>query len=173
MKHKLHLTALMLLMGLLGVEAQNENLMNKLINSNAPVKCSMSIIIKSTPQKVWSVLTNIDQWDTWQIDISKPKLIGELKPNSKFDWKTGGAKIHSKLHTVETNKAFGWTGKTFGAFAIHNWKITEIDDSTKVTVHESMEGFLTKIFKKSFNKNLAKGMQHWLELLKIECEKNN
>ncbi len=68
-------------------------------------------------------------------------------------------------------KNFGWTGKTFGMFAIHNWTLTETNGQTIVSVDESMEGFLAKLLKKSFKKNLEKGMQNWLDLLKQECEK--
>ena len=93
----------------------------KSINNKAPVKCSKTILINASPEKVWSVLTNIDQWATWQTDITKPKLNGELKLNTTFDWKTGGVKIHSTLLTVEPFNHFGWTGKTFGMVAIHNW----------------------------------------------------
>lgn len=56
-------------------------------------------------------------------------------------------------------------------FAIHNWTLTEKDRTTLVEVDESMEGFLASLFKKSFNDNLEKGMQKWLELLKAQCEK--
>ena len=34
-----------------------------------------------------------------------------------------------------------------------------------------MEGFLAKLFKNAFNKNLEKGMQNWLDMLKKECER--
>lgn len=152
------------------ISAQNNSKM-KSINNNAPVKCSKTITINSSSEKVWKAITNINDWATWQTDISNPKLAGELKPNSTFVWKTGGAKIKSTLHTVETNKQFGWTGKTFGMFAIHNWTLSENNGLTTVLVSESMEGFLAGLFKKSFNKNLEKGMQHWLELLKQTCEK--
>lgn len=141
------------------------------INNHAPVKCSKTITILADSKKVWSVLTNIGQWASWQTDISNPTLNGELKPGTTFDWKTGGAKIHSTLHTVEPYHHFGWTGKTFGLFAIHNWILTEMDGKTKVEVDESMEGLLARLFKKSFNNNLEKGMQKWLDLLKQECEK--
>jgi uncharacterized protein YndB with AHSA1/START domain len=150
--------------------AQNKKAMTS-INNNAPVKCSKTITINADSKKVWSVLTNIDNWATWQTDISKPKLNGELKPETTFDWKTGGAKIHSTLHTVNPNSQFGWTGKTFGMFAIHNWTLTETNGKTIVEVNESMQGFLAELFKKSFNKNLETGMQKWLDLLKKECEK--
>lgn len=142
----------------------------KNINTNAPVVCSKSILINATPQKVWQVLTSINQWSTWQTEIQYAHLNGELQPESTFDWKTGGAKIHSTLHTVETFKSFGWTGKTMGLFAIHNWTLKEDSGVTIVKVDESMEGLLAKIFKKTFNKSLEKGMLTWLELLKKVCE---
>lgn len=141
------------------------------INSNAPVKCSKEILISATPEKVWGVLTDIDQWASWQADISKPKLNGALKAGTTFDWKTGGAKIHSTLHTAEPFKNFGWTGKSWGLFAIHNWTLRTVDGHTHVTVDESMEGFFATLFKKPFNTSLEKGMQNWLNLLKQECEK--
>ena len=142
----------------------------KSINENAPVKCSKEVVIKANAKKVWAVLTNINQWAVWQTDIRKPKLNGELKPETTFDWQTGGVSIHSTLHTVEPYQEFGWTGKTFGLFAIHNWKLTEKEGITTVRVDESMEGFLANWFKKSFNRNLENGMQKWLDLLKKECE---
>ena len=129
----------------------------KSINNNAPVKCSKQITIDTNAGKVWSIITNIDNWASWQTDISKPKLNGELKPGTTFDWKTGGAAIHSTLHTVEPFKHFGWTGKTFGMYAVHNWTLKEDNYVTTVTVNESMEGFLARLLKKSFNKNLEKG----------------
>lgn len=145
----------------------------KSINSKAPVQCSKSISIHANREKVWAVLTNINDWATWQTNINHPKLNGDLKPETTFDWKTGGAKIHSTLHTVEPFKQFGWNGKAMGMFAIHNWTLTETNGQTEVLVEESMEGILAKLFKKSFSKNLEKGMRHWLDLLKQECEKKS
>lgn len=171
MIHKLMLTPLMALAIIAAPKAQNEKSMNTQTNSNAPVKCSKSIVINATPDKVWGILSNINNWATWQTDISNPKLNGELKPTSTFVWKTGGAKIHSTLHTVVPNRLLGWTGKTFGVSAIHNWTLTDLNGQTKVSVDETMDGFITRLLKKSFNKNLEKGMQHWLELLKKESEK--
>jgi len=141
------------------------------INNNAAVKCKKSITITASSKKVWEILTNINNWNSWQTDISKSKLNSELKPNSTFDWKSGGAKIHSTLHTVDPFKQLGWTGKTFGMFAIHNWIITEKDKKTEISVEESLEGFIAKLLKNTFNKNLENDMQNWLDLLKQESEK--
>lgn len=143
----------------------------KSINHNAPVKCSKQITIDASREKVWAVLTDINHWADWQTDIRNPKLNGALKPGTTFEWKTGGVKIASTLHTVEPYVHFGWTGKTFGMFAIHNWTLSENKGQTTVLVDESMEGLLARIFKASFIQNLEKGMQNWLELLKRQCEK--
>ncbi len=141
------------------------------INNNAPAKCSKTIIINANVEKVWQVLTHIDNWTTWNTEISKAKLNGYLAAETDFDWKTGGAKIRSTLHTVEPFRSFGWTGKALGVFAIHNWTLNETNGATKVFVEESMEGILARLFKKSFNRNLESGMQKWLDFLKQECEK--
>lgn len=154
-----------------GLSAQNQSAM-KNINQQAPVKCSKSITINASRETVWNVLTGINNWSGWQSDISQPRLNGSLQPNTTFDWKTGGVKIHSTLHTVNANSEFGWTGKTFGMYAIHNWTLRGHNGAITVTVEESMQGLMASMFKNSFNKNLEKGMEKWLEMLKRECERN-
>ncbi len=139
---------------------------------NAPVYCQGTITINATPEKVWKVLTDINNWSTWMASVSTAKLNGPLMPDTTFDWKTGGSKIHSTLHTVMPFSDLGWTGKVYGIYAIHNWSFKEVAGVTQVNVSESMEGWLTKVFKKSFNKTLEKGMQQSLQELKTACEKS-
>ncbi len=143
----------------------------KNINHNAPVKCSKTVTVNAGEEKVWAVLTDISNWTTWQTDISKSVLHGDLKPGRTFNWKSGGATILSTIHTVEPFSYFGWTGKAVGLFAVHNWILMETSGQTIVTVEESMEGFLAVLLRKSLNRNLEKGMHNWLALLKQACEK--
>lgn len=158
------------LTGSAGAWAQNKSSM-KPINNRAPVTCTQTITIQASPEKVWQIMTHINNWATWQTEINYAQLNGELQPQTTFTWKTGGAKIRSTLHTVEPVNCFGWTGKTFGLFAIHNWTLSETNGRTVVRVEESMEGFFAQLFRKSFNRSLLVGMQNWLNLLKKECEK--
>jgi uncharacterized membrane protein len=151
----------------------------KNINYQAPVKCSKSIVINANKEKIWVILTDIDNWPTWNKDVSFAKLYGNLQPNSDFRWKAKGIKIYSKLETVEAYQYFSWTGTSFGLNAIHNWCIQENSHSTgsdqqkscTVFVEESLEGLLATLFKNSFNKSLASDMQASLEFLKDACEK--
>jgi len=140
------------------------------INEKAPVKCSMTITINASSEIVWHVLTDINNWSTWQTDINRSQLNGEMVQGTTFNWKTGGTKIHSTLQTIEPFKHFGWKGRALGVFAIHTWALTDIDGQTTVLVEESMEGFLAGMFKGSFSERLNKGIRNWLLLLRKECE---
>lgn len=131
------------------------------INTKAPIVCKKKILIDANTSTVWNILTDINKWPQWQNEISSSQLNGDLLPDNTFVWKSAGMKIQSKLHTVEQNSKFGWSGKTMGIYAIHNWEISEKEGKSVVEVEESMEGLLAKIFKKSMNKTLKNGMQKW------------
>ena len=163
------LTLIFLVAFTTNVKAQNQSQMT--INQEAPVVQTKEIIINSTPQRVWQVLTNIQNWDEWNERIKKPKLQGKQDVGSSFTWKTNGSKIKSTIHSFTPNKTLGWRGKAFGARAIHNWYLEPTENGTKVRVEESMEGWIIKLMKKKMNEKLADDMKYWLEQLKIECEK--
>lgn len=143
----------------------------KPINSAARVKCIKKIIINANSVDVWNVMTDINNWDKWQIHIKSPELKGALREGTPFSWKTGGIRLNTVLHTVEPYTHIGWSGKSLGVYAIHNWTITELNKQTEVLVEESMEGLLTWILKPILKSTLEKANQNWLNLLKKECER--
>lgn len=142
----------------------------KAIHENAPVLAKMSIRIQASPDKVWQVLSNVNAWPQWQSDISKAEMQGKLQAGSTFIWKSNGAIIKSTLHTVQAPNTLGWTGKSLGINAIHNWYLIADQEYCLVKVEESMEGLLAWLLKGMMNRNLEKGMRNWLELLKKVCE---
>jgi len=141
------------------------------INQEAPVVQTEEISISESPETVWNILTDIDNWDQWNDRIKNPKIQGKLEAGSTFIWTSNGSKIKSTIHTVSPFKMFGWSGKAFGVDAIHNWYLEPTETGTKVQVKESMEGWIIQLIKKSMNKKLADDMEYWLEQLKIESEK--
>lgn len=151
------------------VEAQHPSNMN--INQQAPVIQKREIIIEATPEEVWDILTNINAWQQWNDRIKKSSMQEELVVGSPFTWTINGSKIKSRVHSLSPYKMFGWEGKAFGASAIHNWYLEVCDHGTKVTVEESMEGWVINLIKKKMNEKLADDMEYWLEHLKVECEK--
>jgi uncharacterized protein YndB with AHSA1/START domain len=143
----------------------------KHVNTKAPVQSTATILINATSEKVWEVLTDIDRWPLWYPEIRRAKINGPLEPGTTFAWRTGGLHINSTLHIVEPHLHFGWSGKSVGLFAIHNWTLRSVDGKTQVSVAESMEGFVASLFKKKLNKTLEKQMHTWLMRLRTECEK--
>ncbi|MFC3161604.1 Polyketide cyclase / dehydrase and lipid transport [Chryseobacterium arachidis] len=141
------------------------------INKKAPVKTYQEITINAPAQKVCGIMSGINYWTDWHSDVKDAKLNGPFEKGSTFDWKSGGLTIHSTLHTVQQRRKIGWTGKAFGAFAIHNWSFVEHNGKTKVKVEESMEGWLVSLMSNTFQKGLENSLQIWLRNLKVRAEK--
>ena len=140
------------------------------IDENAPVRASSQILIMAPIDKVWKLLSAIDDWPKWYSTISSAKTLGPLQPGTEFIWNSGGAKIKSRLALVVPNKDLGWTGAAYGTKAIHIWHLKAPEEGkTLVSTEESMSGFLLKIFYSS--KNLENSQRAWLEALKRAAEK--
>lgn len=143
------------------------------INDDAPVVERQEVFINASPDRVWEVLTDIDNWPEWQSSVTKAQLKESLSEGSIFKWKAGGVKFTSRLHTVKVASEVGWTGKTFGASAVHNWYFYPQDSGTLVKVEESLQGILPSLFKKKFQKDLGTGMKKNLQELKAEAERTS
>jgi hypothetical protein len=140
------------------------------IDENAPVRASSEILILAPIDKVWKLLSAIDDWPKWQSTISSARTSGPLQPGTEFIWISGGTKIKSRLAVVAPNTDLAWTGTAFGAKAIHIWHLKAPEEGrTLVSTEESMSGFMVKIFYSS--KDLEKSQRAWLEALKRASEK--
>lgn len=140
------------------------------IDSTAPVVYTESIDIRATKEKVWDTLTTINQWHTWNKLVSNCTVHGDIVAGTSFTWKSGGASINSTLHTVAPFMAFGWSGKSMGVYAIHNWRISESNGITTLVVEESMSGFLAWLLSSMLTKQIKTGSHEWLLSIKRVCE---
>jgi len=129
-------------------------------------------VINAPIEKVWTIFTDVNNWDTWQKEIVDPKINSVFKAGTTFNWKSNGLTITSTIQTVEVNKMVGWSGPAFGAFAIHTWYFSEQNGKTVIRVEESMEGWLVKILRGRFQSTLDTSIVNWLNYLKIESEKS-
>ncbi|NJO02165.1 MAG: polyketide cyclase/dehydrase, partial [Bacteroidia bacterium] len=83
------------------------------INQNAPVKQAKQIFIQASPQQVWAVLTDVNQWIKWNPKITQAQIQETPQSGIPFVWIINGTKIRSQLHTVAPYQLFGWSGQTF------------------------------------------------------------
>lgn len=152
------------------IEYKSNYTISSFINKNAPVITYQQITINAPAQQVYKVMSDIDHWAAWHSDIEDPKIMGAFEKGSSFDWKSGGLTIHSTLHTVIPAQKIGWSGRAFGAFAIHNWSFIESEGKTTVIVEESMEGWLVDLMRRKFQTGLEQSLQIWLKNLKARAE---
>lgn len=142
------------------------------VSPAVPVHTQQTIHIKAPVEKVWKLMSQVNQWAAWQPDINASQLNGLLQPGTGFDWKTGGLAIHSTLHTVEPRAALGWSGTAFGSFAVHNWAfIPQPDGTTEVQVEEGMEGWLVRLLQPVFQHSLDASTARWLACLRQAAER--
>lgn len=141
-----------------------------LINDAAPVSDNQSITINASPDKVWSVLTNVSQWPKWQKDIKSVESDKSLTVGSTFKWNNAGSSINSEVVSFNQDTQLVWIGTTFGAKAVHIWHLKPTDQNkTTLSVHESLDGFMLKqLYGQG---KLHTSLEYWLSALKTEAEK--
>ena len=140
------------------------------IQEDAPIKASVDVLIQATPEKVWALLTRVNDWPRWQPKISHAEMTGLVERGRSFTWSGGGVKIKSRFALVEPEARIGWTGMSMNAHAIHQWRLESVaGGKTHVHVDESMSGFPIMLFYSS--KELQESDQFWLDRLKQEAER--
>lgn len=141
------------------------------VNEFAPAKASSQIKIVASADTIWSILTDFDNWKSWNRDIDDLTIDGDVAKGTVFKWKSGSAKITSIIQHVEQPHVISWTGKMMGINAIHVWEIIPDSSGALVRTSESWEGFIVKIFKKKMQKMLQEALDTGLQYLKAEAEK--
>jgi len=112
------------------------------INKTAPLAGKSITTIDAPVSVVWKLVSDIDTWPTWQVDVSEAQLEGKLEKGSIFHWKAMGMKITSELQLVKPLSSIGWTGKSRGMQAVHLWHFEPKGSSTQVITEESLDGWL-------------------------------
>jgi hypothetical protein len=141
------------------------------INEAAPVAGLAQIEVAADPHAVWQVLTDIDQWPTWNPDVKSASLEGELAEGSRFNWKAGPGTITSTIQELDPPRSIAWTGKTLGLRAIHVYRLEPRGAGTWVSSQESWEGIAARAFRRRMQRTLERAMEAGLLHLKAEAER--
>jgi hypothetical protein len=128
--------------------------------SNAvPHTISASIEIEATPERVWSVLTDLDAYDEWNpfiISSSGTVRVGSTLTNTMRDV-TGETTFTPKVLTVTSGRELRWLGRV-GPGAVfdgeHTFLIEPIGrDRTRLTQTERFTGVLVPFFRGQLHDN--------------------
>jgi len=138
----------------------------------APVYAEASVQIAAPRETVWSLLSDVGGWPSWNPGIASASIDGELTRGARVVWKSGPGTIKSTIADVEPGGRLSWTGSLMGIKAIHVWTVDTKDDETTVTTQESWEGLVVRLTKKSSQRALDDALVAGLRYLKAAAEKS-
>ncbi|HTO15745.1 MAG TPA: SRPBCC domain-containing protein [Edaphocola sp.] len=149
-----------------------------LLNVTAMAKeIKTEILINAKPEKIWSILTNFDNYPNWNPFIKSIK--GEVKVGNKITARieppeAKGMTFKPKILTFETNKELKWLGHLlFAGLFDGEHKFELIDNKNGTTTFrqsEKFKGILVPLFKKQLDNNTKKGFEEMNKKLKELAE---
>lgn len=135
------------------------------------------ILINATPEKVWSILTNFDNYPNWNPFIKS--ITGEVKVGNKITARieppqAKGMTFKPKILTFETNKEFKWLGHLLfvGLFdGEHKFELIDNRNGTTSFIQsEKFKGILVPLLKKLLDNNTKNGFEEMNRKLKELAE---
>lgn len=181
---KFMLTATAFQIGLSGMPAQTNKVMQTNHNQQAPGQVIKhgkliysEILIHATPEKVWSILTNFSAYPDWNPFIKTIEGAPEVGGNIKAFIQPPGQKgMHFAPRVLQftPNREFRWIGKV-GISRIFDGEHTFVlEDQGNGTVlfkqYERFRGVLVPFFKKMLEVDTIKGFEAMNEKLKAMAE---
>jgi hypothetical protein len=138
---------------------------------------STEIVINATPQKIWAILTDFDNYPHWNPfikSITGLVAVGNTITARIEPPEAQGMTFRPKVLAFEANKEFRWRGKLFisGLFdGEHIFQLTDNGNGT-TTFHQSelFYGILVPLFKKMLDINTLNGFNRMNQQLKKRAE---
>ncbi|HEY7778216.1 MAG TPA: SRPBCC domain-containing protein [Nitrososphaeraceae archaeon] len=136
-----------------------------------------NIVIDSTPQKVWNILTNFKEYELWNPFMTK--VVGDANLGSKIEVniKTMNGKKRTYYPIItkcETNSELRWKGKSIlpGVFDGERIFVLErsVDDKVSFSHKEIFSGLGVKFVGNKLDENLRDSFVRMNEALKIRAE---
>jgi uncharacterized protein YndB with AHSA1/START domain len=141
------------------------------IDEGAPVTSSAEGEIDASIERVWAVLTAIEQWPSWNPDVKSVSVIDPVAEGSTFRWKAGPGTITSLVEHLDRPRSIAWSGKTLGIRAYHVWHLEDQDRKTIVRTEESYAGLVAWLLRRSLQNTLDAALTDGVRYLKAEAEK--
>lgn len=140
------------------------------INRNARIIVDLTTVIDAPLATVWNLHTAIDQWPTWQNDITRAQLSGPVAAGTTFTWLTHGLTIESTIGEVEPMRRIAWGGPAHGIDGVHVWTFEQTTQGVLVRTTESWDGPPIAVDPEGMRTALASSLTAWLAALKTTAE---
>lgn len=119
--------------------------------ANSPVHVHNEISITSSPETVWAWLIRAQLWHTWYPNSANVQFLTGQPPDlalgTRFQWKTFGVTIQSKVLEFIPYERIAWDAHGTGLDAYHAWLIQKTSEGCFVITEESQHGWLARLGK--------------------------
>jgi hypothetical protein len=138
------------------------------------------IQINATPEKVWSVLSDFENYSRWNPFITSIK--GDVIKGKKVKVRlvppgNKGMTIRPEIKTMEPNKRISWQGQLVmkGIFdGEHSFELIENLNGTTTFIHsEKFNGLLVPFMKKFLDQQVKMGFESMNQKLKETVEQTD
>lgn len=150
-----------------------------LISGNKMQTVETEIEIQAPPEKVWSIITDIDKWHEWSPIInasSGEAAVGSTVAITMMSKEAGkdGPKYNPEIIQMDEPTYFHWRAHMMAGFVFTNDKIIELektDAGTKVIHKETFKGLMAALMKGQMAKEVPPMLTRMNEALKQLAEK--
>ena len=140
------------------------------IDHAAPVIARHEIDISAPLEIVWRLHTDVNDWTTWQTDITASHADGSFEPGASFDWTSFGFSVRSTIYEVVDRSRVLWGGTAEGITGVHEWQFDESSGVVHVTTIEFFAGEPVAADSTAMQSMLDTSLTSWLAHLKAAAE---
>lgn len=141
---------------------------NEQMIPDAPIQATCSVQIAASLNKVWSILTDVSEWERWYPYLQNARLRGPFSAETQL---TYGGFIQHKLRIAKVipEELVMLYGTMAGYKGITRWNVNKAGEAqTEVSFTESSSGFLIGTLYS--NQKLGEHLERWLSALKAKAE---
>jgi uncharacterized membrane protein len=143
------------------------------IDRKAPAIAHHEIDISAPLDKVWNLHVNVDEWPTWNREVTAAKLRGAFAPGSSFtrtSWTSYGFTVTSTIYAVVEHSRILWRGAAQGITGTHKWRFEPTPEGVHVVTTESFAGGPVDADPVGMQAILDNALRGWLARLKAQTE---
>ena len=147
------------------------------IDGDAPVLARHEVAIQAPIETIWQLHIAVNEWPTWQPDITEAHLDGHFVPGASFDWTGSGLGVTSTIYDVSSpagevspRARTLWGGTAQGITGIHEWTFRDMTQGVLVATNESFAGAPVDGDPSTMQDILDTSLVSWLLHLKVAAE---
>ena len=140
------------------------------VDRTAPVIAHHSISVAAPLATVWALHTGVNDWTSWNSDMTEAHLTGEFEVGNSFAWTSHNFPVTSVIYAVEPQHRTLWGAPASGITGVHEWLFDETPEGVTITTTESFAGAPVDADVNGMQAVLDGSLTSWLAEIKRKAE---